>query len=91
MKGALKMTLHESSAQVDGERIARLEEQVASLRSLLAEMRVEQRAMLETLTRASGGLRVLLALGAIGAGVGALRGLGASIGSWLSQLLQQQQ
>lgn len=90
MTWALKMTPHEPAAQVDGERIARLEEQVASLRSLLAEMRVEQRAMVETLTRASGGLRVLLALGAIGAGVGALRSFGASISSWLSQLLQQQ-
>ncbi len=79
------MVPHDAAQQTDGERIARLEEQVASLRNLLTEIRVEQRAMLDTLTRASGGLRVLLALGAIGAAVGVLRSLGTSVGSWLSQ------
>ena len=47
----------------DAERIGRLEERVAGVHALLTEMRAEQREMAQAMSRASGGLRVLLFLG----------------------------
>ncbi len=60
----------------DAERIGRLEERVAVVHALLTEMRAEQREMAETISRASGGFRVLLLLGGV---VGLLR----AAGTWL--------
>jgi hypothetical protein len=60
----------------DAERIGRLEERVASVHGLLTEMRAEQREMAQTISRASGGVRVLLLLGGV---VGLLR----AAGTWL--------
>lgn len=68
------------SPATENERIARLEEQVAALRALLTEMHAEQREMVETFTRVSGGFRMVLALGALGAAWGVLR----TVGAWIS-------
>jgi hypothetical protein len=72
------------SAAHDGERIARLEERMDAMHTLLAEIRQDQKRMTETILRASGGLRVLLLLGSfVGVG-GALRGVLSTASSWLS-------
>lgn len=66
------------------ERIARLEERMAVLLALLTEIRAEQKAMADTISRASGGLRVLLLLGGLAGAAGALRSLGGTVGGWLT-------
>lgn len=77
--------------QPDAERIVRLEEQMRGALALLAEIRADQKdhaGRLDDLARlvagASGGLRVLVLLGAIGAAWGTLRAFGVSVGGWLS-------
>lgn len=70
-------------ADSDGERIARLEERMAALHALLTEIRADQKAMADTISRASGGLRVLLLLGTLAGAAGVLRGTAAGIGAWI--------
>lgn len=57
------------------ERVARLEERMTSLIALLDEIRTDQKALSDTVARASGGLRVLLLLGGLAGMVGAIRGI----------------
>ena len=65
------------------ERIARLEERMGSLIGLLDEIRTDQKALADTVARASGGLRVLLLLGGLAGAVGAVRGvLGWATAVW---------
>jgi hypothetical protein len=68
----------------DAERIARLEERMAVLHALLTEIRADQKAMADTISRASGGMRVLLLLGGLAGTLGVLRGIGASFAAWLT-------
>ena len=68
----------------EAERIARLEERMAALHALLTEIRADQKAMADTISRASGGLRVLLLLGSLAGAAGALRGGFALVSAWLS-------
>jgi len=65
------------------ERVARLEERIDIVHSLLTEIREQQKDMADTIARASGGLRVLLLLGGLGSIAGALRGIAA----WTSGLV----
>jgi len=67
----------------EAERIARLEERMAAVHVLLAEIRADQRAMADTISRASGGLRVLLLLGSLAGAAGALRAVVGAVGAWL--------
>ena len=65
------------------ERIARLEERMGLVQALLEEIRGEQKAMAETIARASGGLRVLLLLGVLAGVACTLRGIAAwASGFW---------
>ena len=73
-----------TAAESDGERIARLEERMAALHTLLAEIRADQKAMADTISRAAGGLRVLLLLGSLAGAAGALRGAAAGLAAWIS-------
>lgn len=68
----------------DAERIARLEERMAVLHALLTEIRADQKAMADTISRASGGMRMLVLLGGLAGAVGALRSLGVALGAWLT-------
>jgi hypothetical protein len=72
-----------NDAESDGERIARLEERVGVVHSLVMEIRSDQKELAEVVARASGGLRVLMLLGGVAGAVGALRGLGALLGGWV--------
>jgi hypothetical protein len=81
-----EMAPAEPPVSSDAERIARLEERLGSAMDLLAAIRADQRehvARLDALTRlvagASGGLRVLLVLGAISAAWGVLRAFGIAL------------
>lgn len=65
------------------ERVARLEERMASVHLLLTEIREQQRDMAETVARASGGFRVLLLLGGLAGLFGALHGLA----NWVAGLV----
>jgi hypothetical protein len=65
------------------ERVARLEERMTSLVTLLDEIRRDQKVIADTVARASGGLRVLLLLGGLAGLVGAARNLAL----WASGLL----
>jgi hypothetical protein len=64
------------------ERVARLEERMASVHGLLTEIREQQRDMSEIVARASGGFRVLLLMGGLAGAFGALRG----IAGWVDKL-----
>lgn len=57
------------------ERVARLEERLASVHALLMEMREQQKDVADTIARASGGMKVLLLLGGLAGAVGMLRGV----------------
>lgn len=64
------------------ERVARLEERVGSVLTLLGEIRERQTDMADTVARASGGLRVLLLLGGLAGAAGVLR----SVQGWVEKL-----
>ncbi len=66
------------------ERIARLEERMALVQALLEEIRRDQRDMGEIIARASGGMKVLLLLGALAGLAGTLRGLA----NWAAGLVE---
>ena len=68
----------------EAERIARLEERMAAVHALLAEIRTDQKAMADTISRASGGLRVLLLLGSLAGAAGVLRAAAAGLLGWAS-------
>ncbi len=68
----------------DAERIARLEERMTVVLGLLAEIRQEQKEMTNTISRASGGMRVLLLLGAIAGLAGAARAVIGATSAWLA-------
>jgi len=68
----------------DQERIARLEERVGLVHALVTEIRTDQKQMADAIAGASGGLRVLLLLGALAGVAGAVRGAAALAGNWLS-------
>ena len=57
------------------ERVARLEERMTSLIALLDEIRSDQKALADTVARASGGVRVLLLLGGLAGLLGTVRNL----------------
>jgi hypothetical protein len=57
------------------ERVARLEERMISLITLLDEIRRDQKELADVVARASGGLRMLLLLGGLVGFLGALRSL----------------
>jgi hypothetical protein len=67
----------------DQERIGRLEERIGSLLTLVAETRQDQKAMAETVARASGGLRVLVLLGGLAGVAGLARAVTTWAGGWL--------
>lgn len=54
-------------------RVARLEERMVAVHALVAEIREQQRDVADTISRASGGMKVLLLLGGIAGAFGALR------------------
>lgn len=56
---------------------------MGAVHALVSEIRADQRAMADTIARASGGLRVLMLLGALAGAAGALRGLVAVVAGWL--------
>jgi len=66
------------------ERVARLEERMATLLALLDEIRRDQKALADTMARASGGFRVLLLLGGLAGLVGAARTLALWVGGVVS-------
>jgi hypothetical protein len=68
----------------DTERIARLEERMTVVLGLLAEIRQEQKEMADTISRASGGMRVLLLLGGLAGLAGAARALVGATSAWLA-------
>ena len=68
----------------DQERIARLEERVGLVHALVTEIRTDQKQMADAIAGASGGLRVLLLLGALAGVAGAVRGAASLAGNWLS-------
>jgi hypothetical protein len=68
----------------EGERIARLEERMALVHALLAEIRQEQKDMADTIARANGGFRVLLLLGTLAG----LAGTARAVTGWAAALLQ---
>lgn len=57
------------------ERVARLEERLSAILPLLDEIRVEQKAIGNTIARASGGFRMLIMLGGVVGAAGALHKL----------------
>lgn len=65
-------------------RVARLEERVGTVHTLLTEMREEQKAIIGTIARASGGFRLLLLLGGLGGILGAAKGVVAWASGWVS-------
>ena len=65
-------------------RVARLEERMGLVHALVTEIREQQKGLADTVARASGGLRVLLLLGGLGSIAGALRGIAAWAGGWVS-------
>ncbi len=64
------------------ERVARLEERMVLVHGLLTEIREQQKDMADTIARASGGMRVLLLLGALAGTLGTLRG----VEGWVEKL-----
>ncbi len=66
-----------------GERVARLEERVGLVHALVSEIRADQKEMADAVSRASGGLRVLMLIGALAGVFGAVRGLAAIIAGWM--------
>jgi hypothetical protein len=56
---------------------------VGLVHALVAEIRTDQKEMADTISRASGGLRVLMLVGGLAGAVGALRGLSALIAGWV--------
>jgi hypothetical protein len=68
----------------DTERIARLEERMTVVLGLLAEIRQEQKEMADTISRASGGMRVLLLLGGLAGLAGTARALVGASSAWLA-------
>ena len=64
------------------ERIARLEERMGLVQTLLEEIRREQKELGAVIARASGGLRVLL-LGGLAGVAGALRGIAGLAAVWV--------
>jgi hypothetical protein len=67
----------------DRERVARLEERIGMVHALVSEIRADQKEMADSISRASGGLRVLMLVGGLAGAVGALRGLAALIAGWV--------
>jgi hypothetical protein len=67
----------------DRERVARLEERVGLVHALVSEIRADQKDMADAISRASGGLRVLMLVGGLAGAVGALRGLASLVGGWV--------
>ena len=65
------------------ERIARLEERMGLVQTLLEEIRREQKELGAVIARASGGLRVLLLLGGLAGVAGALRGIAGLAAVWV--------
>jgi hypothetical protein len=65
-------------------RIARLEERVALIHPLLAEIRTDQKQMSQAIASASGGLRVLMLVGGLAGAPGALRGLFTVVAGWMA-------
>ena len=66
----------------DRERVARLEERVGLVHALVSEIRADQKEMADAISRASGGLRVLMLLGGLAGVFGAVRGLAAIVAGW---------
>ena len=67
----------------DRERVARLEERVGLVHALVAEIRADQKEMADAISRASGGLRVLMLIGGLAGVFGAVRGLSALVAGWI--------
>ena len=68
------------------ERIARLEERMGSLISLLDEIRRDQRDLADTVARASGGMRMLMMMGGLAGLAGALHALSTWAGSLVGRM-----
>ena len=73
-----------ATTDTDQARIARLEERVGLVHALVTEIRAEQKEMAGAIAGASGGLRVLMLLGALAGVAGALRGGVAIVAAWMS-------
>jgi hypothetical protein len=67
----------------DRERVARLEERVGIVHALVAEIRADQKDMADAISRASGGLRVLMLVGGVAGVFGAVRGLATLVAGWV--------
>ncbi len=67
----------------DQERIARLEERIGSVHALVAEIRQDQKAMADVISRASGGMRVLVLVGGLAGLAGVARAIAAWAAGWL--------
>jgi len=74
----------ELPAGSDAERIARLEERMGVVHALVAEIRSDQKEMADAISRASGGLRVLMVIGGLVGLVGALRAVAGVVAAWVS-------
>ena len=72
-----------ATTDTDQARIARLEERVGLVHALVTEIRAEQKEMAGAIAGASGGLRVLMLLGALAGVAGALRGIAAIVAAWI--------
>lgn len=70
-------------APTDQERIARLEERIGLVHSLVAEIRQDQKAMADVIARASGGLRVLILVGGLAGMAGSVRAVAVWASGWL--------
>ncbi len=73
----------DTTTDTDQARIARLEERVGLVHALVTEIRAEQKEMAGAIAGASGGLRVLMLLGALAGVAGALRGIAAIVAAWI--------
>jgi hypothetical protein len=73
----------ELATGTDQERIARLEERVGLVHALVSEIRADQKEMADAISRASGGLRVLMLVGGLAGVAGVLRALATLVAGWL--------
>jgi hypothetical protein len=73
----------ELTTGTDQERIARLEERIGLVHALVAEIRTDQKEMADAISRASGGLRVLMLVGGLAGVAGVLRALAALVAGWV--------
>lgn len=73
----------EATNDTDQARIARLEERVGLVHTLVMEIRADQKQMADAIASASGGLRVLMLVGGLAGVAGVLRGIVALVAGWV--------